>query len=320
MADQAARDPMTHAASPTAIPARGWWQVALRVKANIPANNISIVAAGVAFYGFLAIFPMIGAIMTVFGLIADPSLAARQMQPFQQIVPSEVYDFVEQQVKDVSSTAETQLSLGLVFSLLMTLWSATKGFKALLTALNIAYEEPEKRGFIRLNLVALGFTLGGVAFAMLAIGVIALIPVVLSFVMLSGAVETAVLWVRWPVIAGLLMAGLAFLYSYGPNRRNAKLRWITPGAVLAVALWLLVSIGFSYYVTSFGSYDKTFGSLGAIVVLLLWLYLSAFVVCIGAELNAELELQTDRDTTVGPRRPKGQRGAFVADHTAYRAT
>lgn len=305
------------AAGPLEIPKRGWLEVLLRVKDSLTEDNLSVIAAGVAFYGFLAIFPMIGAVMTVFGLIADPSVAARQMEPFQHIVPSQVYEILMQQVQDVASAADTSLSLGLLFGLLLTVWSATKGIKALFAALNVAYEESETRGFIRLNLAVLAFTLGGVAFVAVSLGAIAVIPVILTFFHLYGTLETAVLWLRWPLAAVMVIAALAFIFRYGPDRRDAKLKWITPGAVVAAALWLVISISFSIYVRNFGNYDETFGSLGAVVVLLFWFYFSALAVCIGAELNAELELQTYRDTTVGPSREIGRRGAYVADHTAH---
>lgn len=309
-----------YATTPMDFPFRGWWQVALRLKDRGSGDNLSVVAAGVAFYGFLAVFPMIGAVMTVFGLIAEPEVAARQMEPFQHFMPAQVYEILMQQVIDVTSAAETSLNLGLAFSLLLMLWSATKGIKAMLTALNVAYKQREKRGFVRLSAVAMSFAAGAVVFVIFSLALVAAIPVVLEFVGLGIALETTILLVRWPVVAALVMVALALLYRYGPNRRDARLEWITPGTVVATLLWLAVSMGFSYYVSSFGNYDETFGSLGAVVVLLFWFYLSAYAICIGAELNAELELQTERDSTVGPDRPMGQRGAYVADHTSHGST
>ena len=320
MARENAGDAGEYAASPLAIPKRGWWEVLLRVKDEITDDNLSIVAAGVAFYGFLAIFPMIGAVMTVFGLIADPSVATRQMEPFQQIVPSKVYEILMQQVRDVTAASDTSLSMGLLFGLSLTLWSSTKGIKALFAALNVAYEEKETRNFFRLNLRALAFTAGGVAFIVISLSAIALIPVVVQFVPLGDMLETALVWLRWPIIAIVVILALAILYRHGPDRRNAKFRWITPSAVAATVLWLGISICFSIYVRNFGNYGETFGSLGAVVVLLFWFYFSALAVCIGAELNSELEMQTYRDSTVGPQRPIGRRGAYVADHTAHDAT
>jgi membrane protein len=202
-----------------------------------------------------------------------------------------------------------------MLSVLLALWSAKKGTQALMTALNIAYEEEERRGFIRLNLTQLAFTVGGILMLIVMFTLVAALPAIAELLRMSGwLAETTLLWTRWLLIAGVLLAALAVLYRYGPSRSQARFAWVSPGTILAMVLWIGGSVAFSFYVSRFAGYNETFGSLGAVVALLMWFYLSAYVVCAGAELNAELERQTLRDTTTGPERPIGERGAFVADH------
>lgn len=303
------------AARPWQIPARGWKDVLLRVRDEIGRDNLSIVAAGVAFYSLFAIFPAISAFVTVYGLVTDPAEIERQLAPLRDFVPGEAFGILEQQTHAVASKATGTLSLGLVFSLALAIWSATKGTNSLFTALNIAYEEREKRGFVSLTAWSLAFTIGGILFVLISLLIVAAVPVALAIFGSTGTtVELALLVLRWVVMAMLMMAALGLLYRYGPSRATAQLQWVSPGAIAATILWLLGSVGFSLYVRNFGSYDKTFGSLGAVVVMLMWFYISAYVVCLGAELNAELERQTRRDSTTGPEKPVGARGAYVADN------
>ena len=301
---------------PQDIPWRGWKQVLFRVKDQIATDNLSVVSAGVAFYGLLAIFPGLAALVTLYGLIADPVAVQEHMEPLRRIMPAGGFEIISNQLEKVSGEVDTSLGLGFLLSLALTVWSATKGTKALMTAMNIAYNEREKRSFILLNLTAILFTIGAVIFTIASFSAISAIPAMLKILDVGEPLSTLIRLSRWLALMAFGMIGLAVLYRYGPSRANARYQWITPGAIVAIVLWLLGSVAFSIYVSNFADYNETFGSLGAVVILLFWLYVSAFVVCLGAELNAELEHQTYRDSTTGPARPAGSRGAFVADHTA----
>jgi membrane protein len=300
---------------PRDIPRRGWKEVLLRVKDEIDKDNLSIVAAGVAFYGLFAIFPAITAFVTLYGLVTDPAEVEQQLAPLRDVMPEDAFGILQQQMHSVVTQASGSLGLGLLLSLALAIWSSTKGTKAIFTALNIAYGEHEERGFFSLNLWSLTFTVGGIVFIIVALLVIAAVPAALAIVGSPGGVlEFVLLALRWVVMAVLMMLALALLYRYGPSRATARFQWVSPGAIAATVLWLVASVAFSLYVRHFGSYDKTFGSLGAVVILLMWFYISAYVVCLGAELNAELERQTRRDSTTGPEKPIGTRGAYVADN------
>lgn len=306
--------PGEDAGHPGQIPKVGWKQVLFRVKDEMNADNLSIVSAGVAFYALLAIFPGITALVTLYGLLTDPAQVEQQLSPLSQLLPENAFDIIAQQTRQVASQSDGTLSLGLIFSVALAIWSANAGTKSIMTALNISYEEEEKRGFFKLNLWSLAFTVGGLVFLIVALTLIAAVPAALAIFGSEGTfVETALLMLRWVVMALLMILALAVLYRYAPSRASAKMQWVSVGAVLATIIWLLASIGFSLYVRNFGNYDKTFGSLGAVVVLLMWFYISAYVICIGAELNSEIERQTSRDLTTGPEKPIGERGAVVAD-------
>ena len=295
-----------YAHKPTQIPRRGWKDVLLRVKDQIGEDNMSVVAAGVAFYGLLATFPAISAAVLLYGLAFDPAQVEQQISVLRSVMPADAYGIVEAQTKTVAAQGAGTLSFGLLLSLLLALWGARNGATALLSALNIAYDEKEKRGFLRLNATALFFTIGGIVFLLLAVSVIAAIPAVVDLVGLSESmVGKALLWLRWPVMAIMMIAALAVIYRFGPSRATPRFKWVSTGAVVSTVLWIIGSIAFSLYVTNFGSYNKTFGSLGAVVVL-----------CAGAELNAELERQTLRDSTTGAEKPLGKRGAYAADEKA----
>ncbi len=302
---------------PAEIPARGWKDVLLRVKDEVGSDNLSIVSAGVAFFALLAIFPGITALVTLYGLVTDPAQVEPQLAPLRDLLPANAFDIIASQTRQVASAATSSLSLGLVVSLSLAIWSANAGTKSMITALNIAYGEHEKRGFFVLNLWSLAFTVAAILFMIVALTVVAAVPAVQAAAGTGGGMLASVLLaLRWVVMAALVMAALALLYRYAPSRRSARFQWVSAGAIAATLFWLLASIGFSLYVRYFGSYDKTFGSLGAVVILLMWFYLSTFVICIGAELNAELERQTRKDSTVGADKPIGERGAFVADNKA----
>jgi membrane protein len=264
------------------------------------------------------LFPAISVLISLYGLLLDPSRVERQLQALSDLLPPEAFNLIAQQVHKLAAAGSTKLSWGLALSFLFALYSAMSGTKALLTSLNIAYEESEKRSFLRFNLAAVLFTLGGILGVTLALAIIVGTPAVLNLAWLGTVEAVAVRLISFTILLVCVVLGLAVLYRFGPSREEARWRWVTPGSIVAAVLWLAASLLFSLYVSHFGSYDAMYGSIGAVVVMLMWFYISAFVVLLGAELNAELELQTKRDTTTGPDRPMGERGAFAADHVAIR--
>lgn len=302
------------AQAPREIPWRGWWQVIKRVVKKTGESNISLVSAGVGFYGLLALFPGIVALISIYGLVADPAEVDRQFANVSGFLPVEVAQMISDQMQQVASRSDQVLGVGLAGAILIAVWSATKGTRSLITALNIAYDERERRGFFRLNLIAVAATLALVVLAVFAIAAVVGLPIMLDLVGLGAVTEALMEWLRWPLLAAVVLFGLAALYRYGPCRRNARWIWVSWGSVVAMLLWLIASALFSYYVANFASYNATYGSIGAVVIMLMWQFISAFVILLGAVVNAELERQTAKDTTHGLARPMGERGAFVADH------
>lgn len=301
------------ATSPGEIPRRGWWDIAMRTKDDVSRNNLSLIAAGAAFYAFLAIPSAITALVSLYGLVFDPRGVQRQVEAMRGLLPDEAIRLISDQLQTLASHSNSTLGAGLVISLALALWSARSGISSMITALNIVYGEAEKRGYLRLQVVALGLTAGAVLSALVALALIAILPAVLSIAPVGGAGKTIAALVRWPILIALVTAALAAIYRFAPSREEPKWRWVSWGAVAATILWIIASALFSIYVGRFATYDKSYGSLGAVVVLLMWLYLSAFVVLFGAQLNAEIEHQTARDSTTGSWRPLGQRGALMAD-------
>jgi membrane protein len=287
-----------------------------RVGDEAISDQVGAAAASCGFYALLALFPSISVLISLYGLVADPTTVEARLVPLRGVLPATTYELIAGRVHDLATGDGAKLGWGLLLGLPLALWSAMAATKAVLAALNVAYEEREKRSFLTYNLEALLFTLAGILGVALALTVIVAVPVALRFAWLGPLADLAVRAVSFVLLLGFVVLALALLYRFGPSREDARWRWITPGAVLAATLWLLASLLFSFYVSNFGSYDTTYGSLGAVAVALLWFWLSAYAVILGAELNAELELQTRRDTTPGPERPMGHRGAFVADHVA----
>lgn len=311
-------DPKGHAAdTPWRMPFAAWKAVALRTWRESSEDNVGIVAAGVAFYGFLALVPLLGSLVLSYGLFAAPETVLRDVRNLTSVMPADAAKLIGEQLMQVVHTSDGKKGLGVFVALALALFGARNGAGAVVTALNIAYEEQEKRGFVRLNLVTLAIT--GVAvvvalFASVAMAAMAsleaLLPTVPDVVVMAGRVLSYV--ALWLVSAALAAA----LYRFGPSRRSARWVWLTPGSLLSAVGWLVLTVGFGFYVSSFGNYNATYGSLGAVVVLLTWLYLSSYILIFGAELNAELEHQTEQDTTAGTARPLGERAAWVADHVA----
>lgn len=303
--------------SPTEIPAAGWKQVAVRAWKESSQDNIGIVAAGVAFYGFLALVPLLGAIVLTYGIIADPQTVVGNVKSLTSVMPQDAAKLIGQQLMSAVQTSGSKKGLGLLIAIAIALFGARNAAGSIITALNIAYEEKETRGFVKVNLLALAITAAAVLLAVVALVAIAalgflqkLLPHLPGFLAVVGKIVSyAVL-----VLGGA--AAAATLYRYGPARRDAKWEWITPGSIFAAVAWLLLTLGFGFYVAHFGNYNKTYGSLATVVILVTWMYLSAYVLLFGAELNSELEQQTAKDTTEGPPKPMGERGAWSANHVA----
>ena len=305
-----------HAGRPSEIPPRGWWAVFRRVVREAISDEVGMAAASCGFYAMLALFPAISVAISLYGLIAVPVAVESQLEGLRDVLPASTYEMIAGRVHDLATAGPTTLTWGLALSLLVALWSAMNGTKAIISALNVAYEERERRSFLRLNLAALLFTLGGIFGVILALTVIVVVPAALAFAWPGPLASIAIRVCSFGLLLGFVVLALALLYRYGPSRAEAKWRWITPGSLLAAGLWLAASLAFSFYVSNFGSYDAAYGTLGGFVVALLWFFISAYAVILGAELNAELELQTRKDTTAGQPRAMGERGAFVADHVA----
>ncbi len=278
-------------ACPRDLTRSGWLDVLRRVKEQIAADRLSVIAAGVAFYALLAVFPALSALVGLSGLLFDPHQVGRQVSSLGGVVPAEAVKLLMGQLRDLSQSDRTALGLGVAGGLLLALWSSSAGVRTLMKALNVAYDVRERRGFLRRTGLALALTLGVVVGGVVAIGAVVVLPAILHFVGLGDVLRGVVSLARWPIVAALFWLGAAVMYRYGPSRSPPKWLWVTWGASVATVLWLVGSALFSWYVSSFGNYNETYGSIGGVVILLMWFLLSAFSLLIGAELNAELERQ-----------------------------
>jgi membrane protein len=304
------------ATRPYHIPLAGWWQIAKRVVAKSGSDNLSVVSAGCAFYALFAIFPALSASISLYGLTANAATVERQFDILQTVLPPQAYEIVIDQIRRIAETSGQTLGWSFVLSLAIALWSANLGTQAMFSALNIAYGEPERRSLLRFYLSAIGYTLIGILGGVAMLFVIVYVPILFDDAGHEEAYERLVTLLRWPVFVVFTLFLLALIYRYGPSRRSPQWQWVTVGSVFAALVWLLASLGFSYYVSNFANYDRMYGSLGAVIILLFWLYISFYIVLLGAQINAQVELQTAEDTTIGRPRPVGQRGAFVADNVA----
>lgn len=310
-ADQKGRG--REAETPRDIPVAGWKDILWRVYDDLASHRLLAVSAGVTFYALLAIFPAIAALVSLYGLFADPATIGRQLDAMGSFMPGGAVDIIGEQVKRIASKPGGSLSFGLITGLAISLWSANAGMKAMFDALNVVNDETEKRGIVKLNALSLALTLGALAVLILAIAAVVVLPVVLNFVGLGAATEWTLSLARWPLLLAVMVGGLAALYRFGPSRDQVKWRWLTWGSVFAGLAWLAGSALFSIYVARFGSYNATYGSLGGAIGFMTWIWISTTIILIGAELNAEMEHQTARDTTVGTPQAIGKRGAAMAD-------
>lgn len=277
-------------------------------------DNVAIIAAGVAFFTMLAIFPLITVCLSIFGFVADPVQLQTELETISSVLPSDAWAILNSQIMSVASAPNASLGLGIAVGLLIALWSAGAGIRAIIQAMNIAYDELESRGAAKLHALAGTLTLSITVFLWISLAVIIGIPSILSLLKLEGLVALVTKYLPWIILIVLFGFATAILYKYGPSRRPAKLRWVMPGVIFATLSWLVISAGFSRFVSAFGTYNKTYGSLSAVIILLVWFWLTALVIIVGAEINAEMERHTTVDTTRGPDREVGQRGAAVADY------
>jgi membrane protein len=301
------------AAAPQQVPPKGWKDILWRTWREISNDRVTLIAAGATYFLLLSIFPTLTAFVSIYGLFADPRTVTEHVAIVSSLVPAGGIEIIREQLTRLTEQGSATLGVALFVSLAVALWSSSAGVKAMFEAMNVAYDEHERRGFFKLNLLALLFTLGGIVLAIAMVGVVIVLPMVLGFLGISGGVEWLVQAIGYLLVVVMLFVGLAALYRFGPDRQQAKWRWLTPGAGLAVVAVLAASLLFSWYSANFANFDRTYGSLGALIGFLIWIWISVTVVLVGAELNSELEHQTAEDTTVGADQPMGMRNATMAD-------
>ncbi|SFM86742.1 membrane protein [Bradyrhizobium sp. Rc3b] len=301
------------AKSPFEIPWKGWKDIFWRTYQRIDEDRLLATAGGVVFFGLLAVFPAVTAVVSSYGLFADPATISANLQTLATMLPEGSFQIVEDQVARVVSHGNTTLGATFLLGLLLAIWSANAGVKAIFDALNVAYEEREKRSFIRLNMVSLAFTVGGIVALLVMVGVVVAFPLALNHLGMAPESKLIVALARWPLMFLILLVALAILYRFAPSRDAPRWQWLSLGAVIAAILWIAGSALLSWYLSEFANYNATYGSLGAAIGLMTWMWMSAIVIMFGAELNSELERQTLKDTTAGPPKPLGTRDAVSAD-------
>jgi membrane protein len=302
-----------HAVVPWRIPWAGWKDIFWRVYGSFNDNRLLAVAGGVVFFSLLAIFPAIAAFVSLYGLIADASTIDSHLSLAAGVLPAGAVDILHEQITRLTAKSDTRLGLGFITGLAIALWSANAGVKAIIDALNVVYDEKEKRSFIKLNLLSLLFTLIALFALMAALAGVVMMPIVFSAIGISSLPSLAITVVRWPLLLALVTLALAAIYRYGPSRAEPRWQWLSVGSVAAAVGWVIASVLFSWYIAHFGAYNATYGSLGAAAGMMMWMWISAVVILLGAELNAEIEHQTAKDSTVGSDKPIGERGAVMAD-------
>ncbi len=298
---------------PSAIPAKGWKDIAWRVWANVNAHRVMLIAAGVTFYLLLALFPALAAFVSLYGFVADPVTVGDHISFLGGLLPSASLDLINAQLEALAEQRPEALSFGFVLGFLIALWSANNGIKSMFEAMNVANQENEKRSFVRLNLISFCFTLGAMFLAIAFIFTVGVVPAILALLRLDDFGPTLIAALRWPAMLLIIVTGISLLYRFGPSREPAKWRWLSWGACFASVVWIVTSLGFSFYLQNFADYNATYGSLGAVIGFMMWTWISAMIVIVGAEINAEMEHQTARDTTTGADLPMGARGATMAD-------
>lgn len=305
------------ARTPLLLPAHAWREILGRVWVKTGTDNISLLAAGVAFYAFLSIVPLLGALVMTYGLIADPSTIADHMRTIITLVPKDAAKLILDQLISLMTTASGKKGLGLLIALMISLYGASRAAGAVMMSLNVVYEETERRSFLKTTIISFVMILGAVGVGIVGLLAASVLASVGKLTEGWGANTALLLSATTWLFAGLLASiAIGAAYRYAPSRHDAQWKWLTIGSLIATFLWLVATVGFAAYAASIGNYNATYGSLGAVVVLLMWLYVSAYAILLGAEINAESERQTARDTTTGPEKPLGRRGATVADEVA----
>lgn len=299
--------------TPMDIPARGLKDVAIRLWTQLDDDHVSLVAAGVAFYSLLALFPLLTALVSIYGLVADRGEIEQHLGKLYGLLPGDVIEIMRQQLVALNTTEAPKLGLLFGASLLFSLWSANKGMTSIFEAMNIAYGERERRNFFVFNLTTLLFTFGFILFLIVSLSAIIVLPPILRYVGLDEGAHWLLSLSRWPILFVIVVTMNALVYRYGPSREKARWAWLSWGSVASALAWMLTSALFSFYASNFARFNETYGSMGAVVAVMTWIWLSAMIVIAGAELNAELEHQTARDTTTGTDAPLGARGARMAD-------
>jgi len=301
------------ATRPAEIPTRGWRDIVARVWQNLGRDNTSLVSAGIGLHTLLAVFPALAVVVSVYGMFASAADVSRDLLPFLGVLPGDAAKLITDQLESLTTPQNHALGFGAIAATLLALWNSRQGMVSLMTATNIAYNERERRSLLRQVAVSIVFSLGAmlIFLVMLLVGVA--VPLLLRVAPLGRGATIALLVSRWVVLWTFAVLGFSIAYRYAPDRQRAQWRWVTWGSVVAATVWLLGSLAFSAYVQNFGSYGKTYGALGGVIVLITWFYLMGFTIVLGAEINAEMEHQTAVDTTEGPPAPMGKRGAYVAD-------
>lgn len=279
------------AKGPHQIPPKGWKDIAFRVFQQTGEDNIGLMAAGIAFYGLLAVFPGIAACMAIAGLITEPSTIVAQFEKYGQLLPQQAAEIIVGQASEVAGSRDGGLGLAAVAGILIAIYSASKGIRSMIQGMNVAFRAKESRNIVRFYAVTYAFTLVLIAGLLVAVASTIILPAIFAVLPFTGKAEAIVSLIRWPILGGFAVLGLSAIYRYGPCRPKPKWRWITPGAAIACLLWVAGSVGFAAYVRNFASYNETFGSLGGVVILLMWLWLSAFIILLGAEIDSEMEAQ-----------------------------
>lgn len=275
--------------SPREIDSSGWKKVLKRVKVLIVQDNITIISAGVAFYAFLAIFPGIMAIFSIYGLTTDAQSVQKQITSLAEVMPEETISIIERRVNNLMNTSTAALSWGTTFGILLALWSANRGIKSLFTGLDIVYRVENGRSFIKQNVVSLAFTLGIIVVIIVSLSFIVLFPALINTIGLHDRIDSLISWLRWPALAIMVISAISIIYQYGPARKTPGFQWVVYGATVATLVWLLASWGFSLYVSNFGNFNEMYGALSAVVIMLLWLFISSFIILVGAVLNRTAE-------------------------------
>jgi membrane protein len=313
MSDDTGGDRGRDAEAPQDIPAKGLRDVFWRVVKAIMADRVTLIAAGVTYFMLLSLFPALGALVALYGFVADPTAIMAHIGFLAGVFPPGSFDLIMNQLTSLTQQATSTRSLAFFGGLLVAIWSANSGMKALFDAMNVAYQEDEKRSLVRLNLLSLGFTFCALVVAIILIAAIGVLPAVLKYLWLDDWQEFLARLARWPFIILVFGCGISMIYRYGPSREEAKIRWLSWGVVFSTVLWLVASVLFSFYLENFANYNATYGTLGALIGLMVWVWISVVILIVGAEINAELEHQTRKDSTTGSPKPMGKRGAYVAD-------